>query len=897
MSGPSAIGGRSSASASSTAPGVTYGRFSRPDWADIRDFGADPAREDNHLAIQAAIDWLVDPAALATGGTNPPSRAGTVFIPAGNWTTIGPVYLDYSHISIHGEGPASLVRPTHRGAAFLIGFKRQPAWARSNRTTFGVAGHADFTQGSARVTAPDAEWTNTIRPALGGVIPVLLQAAGDAAWYRVASVESDTGLTLANPYAGPTRLDVGATAGADAVSLMPDVFAEDHYVDCFGKLDSSVTYGVAGVRYGITGRSASGGHPWADHAVAFFHAPPCHADQAGWGSVRRLTIDACIEPAPGRPFGRQCLMGMGGAFNGGSSGPSPWRLDHLGGPLAFTYSPADAEGVSYRPAIGWTIGDDLGPVTNRLRVAVQVDLIAGTCRAWIGVEDGTMVEVATRPLGSGQPGSRFHDHEPGATFNLFGSNSSHVFFGDAITPSRRGSQRLYGFRLTSGLRYDGPGVGQAVALHADSPAGSTLDDTFRYTAGRDRDRLICCLDLDRSWFGRSGFAGRVVYLNAKGEGGHSGYFFPQYVEGSASTEVVSYSIGSESNAIRDLAISAHPRSAGAILVGQCYHPTIERVTIREAGWIGIGQTGGTQVSVYDVRVRDCSLSGYGAWVFVGFGIWYVERLARRTVYRTAVAIDAGNLHLNDLIAGELTGVGGDGLPTGHTTRALVWAPTGGFLDFKRLHHDQEWANGAPSVGLIVAGTTDGGPTFAAVLRVDDVVASTTGPVPLIKLFSSSSFKGSLWAAGLPTFTNEPNLLVATDGPSWSGIVRDVAPENISTARRHSGAEGTSRVVVQQSIESLPSKGHWVRGGHQLQMLEPASGSPSAWACTASGTFPWDPSILYTSGDFVRLGDVEYRAAVWNKNIPPPAASHWTATGRVGVASPKFAPLDVLGAER
>src|SRR4051812_19211429 len=70
---------------------------------DIRDFGASPSATDCAPAIQAAMDSLVLPSVVGTGGVNPSPSPGRVYVPSGVWTIRSPIWWDGDYIELHGE--------------------------------------------------------------------------------------------------------------------------------------------------------------------------------------------------------------------------------------------------------------------------------------------------------------------------------------------------------------------------------------------------------------------------------------------------------------------------------------------------------------------------------------------------------------------------------------------------------------------------------------------------------------------------------------------------------------------------------------------------------------------------------------------------------------------------
>ena len=171
-----------------------YSVFNRFLYPQSRSYKAvvDPAGNGDVVDIQAGIDYV-----NSIGG-------GVVFIKAGTYNLTDVLTL-YSNIELEGEGPGLTIL-NFTGAAKniqIVGEVRTPIL-----DTYGIP------QNSKTVTGVNSDFLTSVFP---GDWMILYTA-----WYKIASVDSDTELTLEDTYRGPTLIlqeDPGIVVFKENVAL------------------------------------------------------------------------------------------------------------------------------------------------------------------------------------------------------------------------------------------------------------------------------------------------------------------------------------------------------------------------------------------------------------------------------------------------------------------------------------------------------------------------------------------------------------------------------------------------------------------------------------------------------------------------------------------------------
>jgi hypothetical protein len=156
------------------------------------------------------------------------------------------------------------------------------------------------------------------------------------------------------------------TTGADQGALDPA-----HYVDLFGKLDTTVA-NLANRAWGLD--------LGTDTIVIFwscaFDVPHPYADNShpgNWRGFRKITINLCIDAQAGQiPTGPLC--GLGDTFQGRVN---PWRLYTTGGVVRFDFCTGNA------PTTIRSVQFPLSGATGVVRITFQIDLTTATFSAWV----------------------------------------------------------------------------------------------------------------------------------------------------------------------------------------------------------------------------------------------------------------------------------------------------------------------------------------------------------------------------------------------------------------------------------------------------------------------------------------------------------------------------------
>lgn len=247
--------------------------------------------------------------------------------------------------------------------------------------------------------------------------------------------------------------------------------------DLYGKLDSSV----------ITNSNVKWGFRTNQDSYAVFQASalnagvPLPSDSTvadGWSTVTQLTLEFCIEPPDGQSFPTTApILGMGlKPFY-----PSPFLVSTWDDPkklcVLFRTSDCDPDNIAHVRSFQFRLGTNSPPY----RIAIQVDLAAATCSAFV---NGTQVTIES-PINLDSSGASAIPFIAG-TGLTFLTNEYYPFLigAEGFTSIGNGTSpidlRLYGLRVSNCLRYRNDGAGQP-QRRVDSPS-TTIVDAYAYFA-------------------------------------------------------------------------------------------------------------------------------------------------------------------------------------------------------------------------------------------------------------------------------------------------------------------------------------------------------------------------------------------------------------------------------
>jgi hypothetical protein len=422
------------------------------------------------------------------------------------------------------------------------------------------------------------------------------------------------------------------TANNGAWAKTPSIFAADHRVDCFGKLDASAAPNP-GRLWGLTSKSPTSGSPYADHFLAVQSAAPATGhDGDQWYGVRTLCLDFCLEGAA-----EGYLFGLGDT-NWDWGGPSPWTLDvvndgadHL--QYHLRYQIDEAPGSRYDLTWG-------GFVPGLTRVSVQLDVATGTARAWV---DGREQAVA-RDGGPPPAGAHFRRNKLASfkVWNGYGLDQTWQ-----VPPAQRPAFTLYGLYIGTSPDYTANAAG--TQARAD---GKPLDDAYRYLgAGRDPSN-----ELARLWTADppvTDYPGRIVRFHTGQNVWPMGVFLPDSTDTPGGSSVTN-------TAIRDLAVEGQSVGGGAgIALGQLLHLTLSNVRAHGSTH-GIG---GFNVGAnYDILMTGIlDLFGVDAWYQ---GTSQIIRAGSAELARNPVGNSAVRLASCDALFCPITTAGPTSNPSG-----------------------------------------------------------------------------------------------------------------------------------------------------------------------------------------------------------------------------------------
>lgn len=543
----------------------------------------------------------------------------------------------------------------------------------------------------------------------------------------------------------------------DWLKTIPNVFAADHRMDLFGKVDTSLA-SAPNQKWGITTRSPSSGSPRPDHYVCVWGFPPMTGRDDGWETVNVFTIDFKIDGTVKGP-----LFGMG---TSGSNGPEPWWIETYFEPslnketFRFSFMTAEKPLLGAAPPRQFTFGDAkqcIGPTDITVQVNLTTAGAAGTChvRAWIGGQEqvvipwyGCRLITATSTEPSFVPSDQLtFRRNKGAAFHIGVRDSMDNRWGEDDV---RGDFSLYGLWMGDSAYYTSDKNGRQVRQD-----GGVLNDAYRYNDGDSRQGRICRLSLDTP--PTSDSLGRLVdFVGGVRNGGVTarGWFVAQDSVGGAMGGV----------RFRDVQIRSMAWGIG-VLVYQSINVDFINCTI-VGGWAGIW--GARCGAVYDVNMRDCTLFGNDCWFYGHSQVVKGENFRRSFIGATAFRFDGGcDVWMRNVSAGSTTGQA-----PGSMVEILAGGYASGYV-FENFESDDE--GGQSHVGLLC----EMHPQGVSIIARNFSHSMRDGKVPLIKLTDA-----------MPE--NDPNIFgfievdnhATQNGPvveaegRWKGVVRNAIESNV-----------------------------------------------------------------------------------------------------------------------
>jgi hypothetical protein len=816
--------------------------------ADIRNFGAVPNGPDCAPAIQAAHDSLLTPNTTLAGGTN--LASGLVRVPAGRWIIQSPIWLDGDNMALVGEDSlVSIIQALTCTQSIIIGVKRRAAWNTALRDTLSLPGTLTFTQGSTQVLGQGTAFRDHLLPGCQ------IKLNSDGTTYTVASVQSDTQLTLTAPFAGMTASGQ-ATRDMAYLANLPTIFAADHRVDAFGKLDTSVAP-APGQVWGITTTSPSSGSPYPDHFVSVTGLPPATGQRDGWRTIQTLCVDFAIEgPAPlgggtsGPPQGR-AILGMGPPLDA-----EPWQIDQY-------YEPAVGHRVfrctfntieGYHPQPGANsrtfIFGNVDAIAGVNRVTVQIDMTTntdgstgnaalGSLRAWInGIEQtisrgwGTRLLTATTTEPAFTAGAQLHfAANRTAPFQIGTADRSQNTWNPPGDLAYRGSFTLYGLWVGTSADYTSDSAGNQIRVD-----GGAVNDAYRYLgAGRNPAHLVARLNLSDP--PTADYPGRLVrFVTGTPNASlvvQAGLFLP--ANGDLQWPAV------VNTRVRNLQIESLQQFGCGIVLANCLTVTLDGLD-SNSGWRGVSSF--NCGAVYDIHIiNQCRFSGADCGYYGNSQIIQCDGLKRvdgTYALVRLVGCDAtfGPIAVGGYVANPATAV------------EILGGGYASTYEFARIACDQEAPPSQPlltcqihptgltrlTIGTIEAGIQDG---QTPQIQLTDPYASASGVGP-----------GLFRLTGV---TNPNGLVVQTTG-HWEGVI-DNLPSSIGPLTQlvqSVDPTGLSKVKSIHDLDDLPnnlsgaSGSTWLAGAHWVRRRNPPSGGWTLAVCTASGTVGGSPAPTWAT---------------------------------------------------
>jgi hypothetical protein len=806
-------------------------------------FSADPNHGSNQqVPFQAAHD------AVATLG------GGIVWVPSGNYNfdPYKPVWLDGDNVQFIGE-PGGAV--TINGS-FVLGNRRRTTW---NRGTFSqeemTTGTVTFTLNSTAIVGVGTKFLKDYKTGLDAGAPTYIGLYADhPIYYQIASVADDTHLTLTAVYTSTTAPTSRHMKGVYYLLTIPSVFAADHRIDAFGKLDASLCTGT-GQRWGITTKSPTSGSPFPDHWLVWpFSAPSVgliYNDINGnriygcWEDTQALTLEFVIEGLSGStdPNVPIDIMGMGS-----NNAPSPFWLRYVNG-FEFTfYTKEGTRGAGGSSPRRFKFGNGTN-LTGVNRVAIQIDFLHNTdgttdasarcsIRAWINRTEQTIdrhnnahgIELLTESPGddpscTAADNLHFTSSAPGNNINgmfCIGNGISNVLdWSHATDPSSRTNFKgLYGVRIGNAPRYTTT-AGQQVFI-----GGGGFNDANQYAAGGVD--LIALLDTTTA--PTADVQGRSVYMIGSAATGFSkqGGGFTPSIENENSGGFT------KNTSIQNMHIN------GVIVLGCALDVTFKNLNmVGNGSYVGIG---GTSPSAYIVTIRDCIIGDYNIWICGGGWIANIENIGLATSSKHAIWIDGGTYNLKNIMVSD------SGLSESYI-KITGFLDYGTGYDIDGVFSDNE-SNPLPSVAYIYA---ERGPLNQTPLFVRNLQPAGTPPYcPVIKLVDKQLLPGQgRPGPGYLRFRDSLNgggINVETDGPGWYGETDSLIPDLTfrTIPRSHLGTDGQTNVVSRHIYPTLPTSGAWYKNASKITITQPSG--PTDYLCSQSGFGTWNGSRFYKAPD-------------------------------------------------
>jgi hypothetical protein len=618
-----------------------------------------------------------------------------------------------------------------------------------------------------------------------------------------------TMLTSANTF-DPVALGVGVGQGRKVNEPWPaaptwHTFADaDHWVGASPYLDAS-----AGQRHAIRTRSASSGlysHP------TFPDSPFNCGPAGGWGSVRKLTIEAgfvCHQFAhDGLPlFGSQTW----------DLRPEPIYCNVIGGlytALYLRFTDYDQFRVRLLQGnAGWL--PQLGTYYN---LKLQLDLGAGTCLCWANGQ-----RVATTTDGVPLAGRVLVEKHTNSTFHLGGLSPDDYSFGYSV--GGRHDTTFAGLRFT------------AASVYADAPTLTRLDgqpaDDFHSYFAPSTAATIGWLPLDQP-----ADPDRLVPWRGPPVPGIP----PSYGFGWMLREIDG---GGEKAVgrctVRDLWLQCRAPYGSACRLGAGFFVTFDRVTFTGGAF---GLAGSNNYVSYPITVRDCefSHSAVAGLVLSGSSNVVVSNGHWPNYGRHAMVFQGVNALVDRPLVNGVDGCDSVVLVKSNPNKGGTYRFQGGLFDFEETrpgvaYVDAERNEVVPQTSLVfeqvALGRSRAGAT-AFVLRTTQGQAESEKRPGFLRL------KDVAWWGDLATPPENGAGAVRLAGPGWSVACEGKPPDGAPLVAIDSAGNEVEDAPPGRGFALADNCQYWGDGASSIfQMV----GNSTSWAARVDGPVPEETSLV------------------------------------------------------
>ena len=617
-----------------------------------------------------------------------------------------------------------------------------------------------------------------------------------------------------------SRAPLNSTIPVAQGSKSPLTLSADHWVDAYGRLDSSAA-GSPGLRWGIRTKN--------DAHVAFWACPFTHGfvDPAkkipdSWTGIRKLTIDFAVDSGSGTQLAAGDLFGLGSLAEGVLS---PWvMLASATNTVQFKARLSDGNNRT------WSFS--LGQATGLVKVTFQIDLTNATVQAYV---NGTQVAVSYQsPTQPFTPGSYTFVRNEYYPFLVGMSGMGINGPTGGVYPIDR---TWYGLRLVAGTVYADNGVGKPQA-RLD---GVTITDFRRYfdtlTPG-----TMGMLSLRDMPVGSGAVCDGRMVTGSSPMGTFLGLLVTTGAQGT-------YTGGTIRNVtVRDITVAAPGDTSYGCAISLGAFLDVRIRNVEAIGGIhGISTL--NSLAAYALYMDDIRVSGSDAGYYGNYQLAHINGLYGGNCYLTGIRTYACSLLARNLWW-DTSGVAETGIK-------LHGGDYGGWYEFENLVWDTEDGT-APSNAVIYCENMQ---ASTPLLRCKNLFVATCGESGSVFSLSDKSQNGRSSSAR-PTFSCDGLYIVGynhtaqvvTNGTQWSGVIRDIRTGYDSSqfqvpAVINLGPGGKGRVVAEHRgiLNGPPRSGTWTAGADRIYPVDPADGQAMELVCTTSGTFgtPTAPSFAVT----------------------------------------------------